>query len=72
MTGALATVPTTVAARILGLSASTLAKMRLTGRGPYYCKLGRRVLYRPNDLAEWLEGHVRQSTSDTIDGEGAA
>jgi hypothetical protein len=52
------------AARMLGLSESTLAKLRLSGNGPAYCKLGRRVLYRPQDLSLWLEEHRRRSTSD--------
>jgi hypothetical protein len=34
-----------VAARFVGLSESTLAKLRLNGNGPVYCKLGRRVVY---------------------------
>ena len=38
------------AARFVGLSESTLAKLRLNGNGPVYCKLGRRVVYRPADL----------------------
>ena len=38
------------AARFVGLSESTLAKLRLNGNGPTYCKLGRRVVYRPADL----------------------
>ncbi len=56
--------PARDAARILGLSESTLAKLRLSGNGPTYCKLGRRVLYRPDDLLAWLEQRRRQSTSD--------
>lgn len=32
------------AARLVGLSESTLAKLRLNGNGPVYCKLGRRVV----------------------------
>jgi hypothetical protein len=32
-----------VAARYVGLSESTLAKLRLNGNGPTYCKLGRRL-----------------------------
>jgi len=43
-------ISTKVAARFVGLSESTLAKLRLNGNGPVYCKLGRRVLYRPADL----------------------
>jgi hypothetical protein len=32
------------AAKLLGLAPSTLAKLRLSGNGPVYCKLGRRVV----------------------------
>ncbi len=50
-------------AKRLGLSTSTLAKMRLYGTGPSYSKLGRRVVYRPEDLDLWLEANRFQSTS---------
>ena len=53
-----------VAAVIVGLSASTLAKLRLNGNGPCYCKLGRRVVYRPDDLEAWLQSRVTRDTSD--------
>jgi predicted DNA-binding transcriptional regulator AlpA len=33
------------AANFLGLSASWLAKLRLSGEGPLYLKVGRRVRY---------------------------
>ena len=52
------------AARFIGLSASTLAKLRLTGNGPIYCKLGRRVVYRPADLEQWLQSRTTRDTSD--------
>jgi len=52
------------AARLLGLSESTLAKMRLNGNGPIYCKLGRRVVYRPTDLDQWLQSRTTRDTSD--------
>jgi len=52
------------AAKILGLASSTLAKLRLGGNGPVYCKLGRRVVYRREDLEAWLESHVARDTSD--------
>ncbi|MDG1416850.1 MAG: DNA-binding protein [Maricaulis sp.] len=48
----------------LGLSISKLAKMRLDGTGPKYAKLGVRVVYRPDDVNDWLDAHIRQSTSD--------
>ena len=53
-----------VAAGFVGLSESTLAKMRLNGNGPVYCKLGRRVVYRPSDLEQWLQSRVARDTSD--------
>jgi predicted DNA-binding transcriptional regulator AlpA len=52
------------AARLVGLSESTLAKLRLNGNGPLYCKLGRRVVYRPDDLEKWLESRITRDTSD--------
>ena len=53
------------AAVYLGLSASTLAKMRLRGDGPPYLKAGKRiVLYDTQDLEAWLATRRRMSTSD--------
>lgn len=53
-----------LAARFVGLSESTLAKLRLNGNGPIYCKLGRRVVYRPADLEQWLQSRTTRDTSD--------
>ncbi len=52
------------AAKLLGLAPSTLAKLRLSGNGPVYCKLGRRVVYRREDLEAWLDSRVARNTSD--------
>ncbi len=53
------------AAKYLGLSASTLAKMRLRGDGPIYSKAGPRVVvYDLADLESWLAARRRRSTSD--------
>jgi predicted DNA-binding transcriptional regulator AlpA len=52
----------------LGLSISTLAKMRLYGSGPAYSKLGRRVVYRPVDLETWVAANRFQSTSEYSSG----
>lgn len=52
------------AAQWCALSVSTLAKMRLSGRGPAYVKLGRRVAYRPEDLSAWISEHRHRSTSE--------
>jgi predicted DNA-binding transcriptional regulator AlpA len=57
-------VTTAEAARVLGLSESTLAKLRLNGNGPIYCKLGRRVVYRTADLEQWLQSRTARDTSD--------
>ncbi|MER8558596.1 helix-turn-helix domain-containing protein [Mesorhizobium sp. M0578] len=51
------------AALHVGLSVSTLEKLRLTGDGPEYIKLGRTVVYKPEDLDAWMEGNRRKSTS---------
>ena len=48
----------------LGLSRSTLAKMRLSGAGPSYSKLGRRVVYRPEDIEAWVTSNRYCSTSE--------
>ena len=54
----------TGAAKVVGLSESTLAKLRLNGNGPAYCKLGRRVLYRPDELERWLQSRTTTDTTD--------
>jgi len=53
------------AARILGLSVRTLERHRLAGTGPRYARLGRLIRYRQNDLIEWVDGNLRNSTSET-------
>jgi predicted DNA-binding transcriptional regulator AlpA len=52
------------AAKLVGLSESTLAKLRLNGNGPPYCKLGRRVVYRQDDLDRWLRSRATTDTTD--------
>jgi len=64
MNGNPATLNAQQAAKILGLAPSTLAKMRLNGNGPVYCKLGRRVVYRAADLEDWLQSRTVRDTSD--------
>jgi hypothetical protein len=52
------------AARVLGISPSTLSKTRLSGRrGPVFRKVGRRVVYLPQDLKTFLDSCERKSTS---------
>ncbi|TIQ44618.1 helix-turn-helix domain-containing protein [Mesorhizobium sp.] len=51
------------AARYVGISPSTLSKMRLRGEGPPYAKIGKRiVVYDKGDLAHWLASMRRLST----------
>lgn len=54
------------AAAHLRLSISTLNKLRCTGCGPVYFKLGRAVRYDPQDLDQWLAAHRVGSTSETV------
>ena len=52
------------AAAVLGLSPRTLERYRVTGDGPVFNKLGRRVCYARADLDGWTSGRRRRSTSD--------
>ena len=55
---------TTQAAAYLSLSKSTLEKLRLTGGGPRYAKLGKIVVYGLSDLDAWTAARMRHSTSE--------
>ena len=55
---------TAEAADYCGSSASTFEKLRLKGGGPVYSKIGRRVVYRVEDLDAWLAVNRLRSTSD--------
>jgi excisionase family DNA binding protein len=54
------------AAEYLRSSTSTLAKARLTKRGPTFVRIGRAVRYRKNDIDTWMSTsvarHVEQSS----------
>ena len=52
------------AARFLGVSPRTAEKWRVTGEGPPFLKIGRRVLYDLGDLEDYLASCRRRSTSD--------
>lgn len=55
---------TTQAAHFLGMSASFLAKARLSGDGPRYRKIGHAVRYAREDLEDFAKRSERLSTSD--------
>ena len=52
-----------MAAVFTGLAVATLAKLRCLGGGPPYLKLGRKVVYRRADLADWLDARRVANTS---------
>jgi len=58
---------TAEAARVLRLSVPTMERLRVTGDGPVFIKLGSgkrcRVVYRRRDLDAWINGQRRDSTS---------
>ena len=56
------------AASYIGISTSTLAKMRLRGDGPPYSKAGRAVVYDLDEIDEWLRVNARRSTSEELRG----
>ena len=66
-----AAMPVEQAATHVGLSVSTLNKLRVFGGGPPYLKIGRRVVYSIGDLDDWLSTKRRRSTSD-VESEAAA
>ena len=51
------------AANYVGLSSVTLERMRLTGEGPVFAKLGHSVRYRRADLDNWVASRLVRSTS---------
>jgi hypothetical protein len=52
------------AADYVRVAVSTLAKYRMNGLGPRYCKAGPRiVVYEEDDLDSWLLARARRSTS---------
>lgn len=55
---------TSGAATYTGLAESTLEKMRVRGDGCPFIRIGRAVLYDPDDLDAWLAANRRRSTSD--------
>jgi hypothetical protein len=52
------------AARLLRVSKGFLDKRRLTGDGPIYLKIGKRVVYDRAELVNWATSNRRQHTSE--------
>lgn len=43
------------AAMYIGLAVPTLKEMRIKGKGPKFCKIGRTVRYKREDLDAWID-----------------
>jgi excisionase family DNA binding protein len=54
------------AAKYVSLASVTLERMRITGEGPAFVRLGRSVRYRRADLENWINGRLLRSTSEVI------
>jgi len=52
------------ASDFLKLAVPTLQGYRVTGGGPPFVKMGRRVVYRRSDLLAFAANNLRKSTSD--------
>jgi len=48
------------------ISHRTLERYRVTGGGPVYMKLGRRVVYDTADLDAWMAARRRHSTTVAV------
>lgn len=54
------------AADYLRLSTRTLERLRCSGLGPKYVKLGRSIRYQRDALDEWIAERVVRSTSEAV------
>lgn len=51
-------------AKFLLVSERTLERWRVTGDGPPFVKMSRRVAYRQSDLLKWTDARVFHSTTE--------
>ena len=54
----------TQTSEIIGFTVKTLRKRRWEGKPPRFLKLGSKVMYDSDDLQNYLQSCVRNSTSD--------
>ena len=59
------------AGAFLNLSPRTMEKLRTTGGGPLYRKLGGRVVYALADLQAWADAGTKRHTTDPLGGHPA-
>lgn len=50
--------PAPKAAAFLNVAPKTLANWRAMGKGPKFCRLGRRIVYRVDDLRRFMDEHL--------------
>jgi predicted DNA-binding transcriptional regulator AlpA len=55
------------AAKYCASTKSTMDKLRITGDGPLFSKIGRIVVYDTADLDSWLASTKRRSTSEKLE-----
>ncbi len=53
---------------LIDVSERTLERWRVEGTGPVFCRAGRKILYRQQDIDDWLAASCRQSTSEAMGG----
>ena len=46
------------AAAFLNVAPKTLANWRTMGKGPKFCRIGRRIVYRVDDLRRFMDEHL--------------
>ena len=51
---------------LIDVSERTLERWRVEGSGPIFCRAGRKVLYRQQDVDGWLTASRRQSTCEKV------
>lgn len=57
-------IPAERAAEQLLVTVGTLAKWRVTGAGPAFIRVNRRIAYHPRDIETWLDARRVTSTSE--------
>ena len=57
---------TNEAAEYIGLKKCTLEAWRCRGGGPVFLKLGKACRYRKEDLDDFINSHIRTSTSKNL------
>jgi hypothetical protein len=50
----------------IGVTEGCLAKWRVTGEGPAFIRVQRRIAYDPRDVQVWLDARRVQSTSQEL------